>query len=80
MAELPDEYLGKSPNSFKRMRESLGSDPVGNIDIKWKGRLVQIPVYRISIKDLRYNLFNTRIKPHLLQNIRPAQRRLSTLK
>ena len=69
MAELPDEYLGKTPNGFKRMRDSLGSDPVGNIDIKWKGRLVQIPVHRISIKDLRYNLFNTRIKPHLLQNI-----------
>ena len=75
MAELPDEYLGKSPNSFKRMRESLGSDPVGNIDIKWKGRLVQIPVYRISIKDLRYNLFNTRIKPHLLQNIAEHSRK-----
>jgi hypothetical protein len=75
MAELPDEYLGKSPSSFKRMRESLGSDPVGNIDIKWKGRLVQIPVYRISIKDLRYNLFNTRIKPHLLQNIAEHSRK-----
>ena len=69
MAELPDEYLGKSPSSFKRMKDSLGSGPVGNIDIKWKGRLIQIPVHRISIKNLRYNLFNTRIKPHLLQNI-----------
>ena len=75
MAELPDEYLGKSPSSFKRMKESLGSDPVGNIDIKWKGRLVQIPVYRISIKDLRYNLFNTRIKPHLLQYVAEHSRK-----
>ena len=69
MSELPDEYLGKTPNGFKRMRESMGSVSVGNIDIKWKGRLVQLPVFRISIKHLRYNLFNTRIKPHLLQNI-----------
>ena len=75
MAELPDEYLGNSPGSFKRMRESLGSISVGNIDIKWKGRLVQIPVFRISIKDLRYNLFNTRIKPHLLQNIAEHSRK-----
>lgn len=69
MTELPDEFFGKTPSGFKRMRESMGSEEVGKIDIKWKGRLVQLSVFRISIKDLRYNLFNTRIKPHLLQNI-----------
>ena len=69
MTELPDEFFGKTPSGFKRMRESMGSEEVGKIDIKWKGRLVQFSVFRISIKDLRYNLFNTRIKPHLLQNI-----------
>ena len=69
MAGLSDDYLGKGPAAFKQMRKNLNQEKVSVYDIKWKGSMTSLPVFKISIKDLRYNLFNTRIKPHLLQHI-----------
>jgi hypothetical protein len=51
------------------MLENLDADPVSQFSIRWKGEWVTLQVYKISIKHLRFNLFNTRIKPHLLEHI-----------
>jgi hypothetical protein len=69
MAELGEDDFGLSPNEFKQMRENLEAEPVSKYSIKWKGQNTTLDVYRISIKHLRYNLFNTRIKPHLIEFI-----------
>ena len=69
MADLNDDDFGLSPNEFKQMRENLEAEPVSKYSIKWKGQNTTLDVYRISIKHLRYNLFNTRIKPHLIEYI-----------
>ena len=69
MADLDDGDFGLSPNEFKQMRENLEAEPVSKYSIKWKGQNTTLNVYRISIKHLRYNLFNTRIKPHLIEYI-----------
>lgn len=69
MTDLDDADFGLSPSDFKQMRHNLEGDPVSKYDIKWKGQNTTLDVYRISIKHLRYNLFNTRIKPHLIEYV-----------
>ena len=69
MPELEDVDFGLSPSEFKQMRKNLEGDPVSKYSIKWKGQNTTLDVYRISIKHLRYNLFNTRIKPHLIEYV-----------
>jgi hypothetical protein len=69
MSELGDDDFGLSPNEFKQMKANLEAIPVSKYDIKWKGVTTTLDVYRISIKHLRFNLFNTRIKPHLIEYV-----------
>ena len=69
MTGLDDDDFGLPPNEFRQMRENLEAEPVSKYSIKWKGQNTTLDVYRISIKHLRYNLFNTRIKPHLIEYI-----------
>ena len=66
---IDDSYLGKGPAAFKQMLRGLGATPKSVYDVEWKGNWIQLPVYQISIKDLRYNVYNTRVKPHLFQHI-----------
>lgn len=67
--QLPDNYLGNGPTKFITKFNSTNSKKKSTYEIKWKGVHHELPVYMISIKDLRYNLFNTRVKPHLKQYI-----------
>ena len=67
MTGLDDDDFGLPPNEFKQMRENLEAESVSKYSIKWKGQNTTLDVYRISIKHLRYTLFNTRIKPHLIE-------------
>ena len=69
MPHLSDDFLGMGPAAFKQMRKNLNQEKIGVYDVQWKGSTIQLSVFKISIKDLRYNLFNTRIKPHLLQYV-----------
>ena len=69
MIGLDDSYLGLGPTAFKNMFENLGAKEEGKYGLVWKGQQVKLPIYLISIKTLRYNLFNTRVKPHLQQYI-----------
>ena len=66
---IEDVFLGKGPSSFKQMLTALESKTVSAVNVDWKGNWIEIPVYQISIKDLRYNVYNTRVKPHLFQHI-----------
>ena len=66
---IPDSFLGKGPSAFKQMLRGLGAKPKSVYNVQWKGNWIELPVYQISIKDLRYNVYNTRVKPHLFQHI-----------
>ena len=66
---LEDSFLGKGPSAFKQMLSGLGAKPRSVYNVQWKGNWIELPVYQISIKDLRYNVYNTRVKPHLFQHI-----------
>jgi len=65
MSALPEDAYGMGPTNFLHMKKSLNQTPISRFDTKWKGKLVQLEVYQISIKHLRYNLNNTRVLPHL---------------
>jgi len=65
MSNLPDDAFGLGPTNFLHMKNSLNQNPISRFDTKWKGKQVQLEVYQISIKHLRYNLNNTRVLPHL---------------
>ena len=65
MSNLPDDAFGLGPTNFLQMKNSLNQDAISRFDTKWKGKQVQLEVYQISIKHLRYNLNNTRVLPHL---------------
>jgi hypothetical protein len=69
MVDVDDEYLGLGPHAFKQMFENLGAPRQGWYHARWKGGVIKLPVFQIGIKNLRYNLFNTRVKPHLSQYI-----------
>ena len=69
MSNLPDDAFGLGPTNFLQMRKSLGQDPISKFDTKWKGKPIIVDVYQISIKDLRYNLNNTRVLPHLREHV-----------
>jgi len=66
---IDDSFLGKGPTAFKQMLRGLGAKPRSVYNVQWKGNWIELPVYQISIKDLRYNVYNTRVKPHLFQHI-----------
>lgn len=66
---MDDSFLGKGPKAFKQMFANLGAKPKSVYNVQWKGNWIELPVYQISIKDLRYNVYNTRVKPHLFQYI-----------
>ena len=69
MAQIDDSFLGVGPTAFLAKFQTLNTEQKSTYEIKWKGTYHSLPVYKISIKDLRYNLFNTRAKPHLKQYI-----------
>ena len=69
MIGLDDSNLGLGPTAFKNMFQNLDAKEEGSYSLVWKGQQVKLPIYLISIKTLRYNLFNTRVKPHLQQYI-----------
>jgi len=69
MAQIDDSFLGIGPTAFIAKFQTLNTEQKSTYEIKWKGTYHSLPVYKISIKDLRYNLFNTRVKPHLKQYI-----------
>ena len=69
MPKIDDGFLGIGPTAFTSKFKTLGLKKQSTYEIKWKGTHHKLPVYKISIKDLRYNLFNTRVKPHLKQYI-----------
>ena len=69
MTQIDDSNLGIGPAAFIAKFKTLALVKQSTYDLKWKGHLHQLPVYKISIQDLRYNLFNTRVKPHLKQYI-----------
>ena len=69
MSQIDDSCLGLGPTAFNNMFSTLAAQKKGVYSIKWKGVTQEIPIYMISICHLRYNLFNTRVKPHLKQYI-----------
>lgn len=69
MVAIDDGYLGYGPTAFNNMLANLGAQHEGWYNVTWKGQNKKLPIYMISIKHLRYNLFNTRVKPHLEQYI-----------
>lgn len=69
MIGLDDSNLGLGPTAFKNMFQNLDAKEEGSYSLVWKGQQVKLPIFLISIKTLRYNLFNTRVKPHLQQYI-----------
>jgi hypothetical protein len=69
MVAIGDDYLGLGPTAFKNMISNLGAQREGWYTVTWKGQSKKLPIYMISVKHLRYNLFNTRVKPHLEQYI-----------
>ena len=66
---IDDSYLGLGPTAFNNMFANLGAQSEGWYNVTWKGQNKKLPIYMISVKHLRYNLFNTRLKPHLEQYI-----------
>jgi len=66
---LPDEMLGLGPDAFMAMQKNSTQQSKSSYNVKWQGSNKLIPVYLINIKSLRYNLWNTRVKPHLTQYI-----------
>ena len=69
MVFIDDSYLGLGPTAFNNMFSNLGAQREGWYNVTWKGQNKKLPIYMISVKHLRYNLFNTRLKPHLEQYI-----------
>ena len=69
MIGVDDSNLGLGPTAFKNMFQNLDAKEEGSYSLVWKGQQVKLPIYLISIKTLRYNLFNTRVKPHLQQYV-----------
>jgi len=69
MVTIDDSYLGLGPTAFNNMFSNLGAQREGWYNVIWKGQNKKLPIYMISVKHLRYNLFNTRVKPHLEQYI-----------
>ena len=69
MVVIDDGYLGVGPTAFVNRLANLSAQHEGWYNVTWKGRNKKLPIYLISIKHLRYNLFNTRVKPHLEQYI-----------
>ena len=67
MATIPDSMLGQSSAAFKATISNL--EPVNKYTVRWKGALVDIPVYWVSISAPRNNLWNVRVKPWLGQHI-----------
>ena len=67
--DLPDEKLGYGPDAFIAMKKSNKQNKVSSYNVKWQGSNIQIPVFLIDISHLRYNLWNTRVKPHLTQYV-----------
>ena len=65
---LPDEYLGLSPDAFEEYMNGFDFDrPEHTFPLRWMGVPQDIPVFRIDIKNLRYNHRNGRIKPHVYE-------------
>ena len=77
MVFIDDSYLGLGPTAFNNMFSNLGAQREGWYNVTWKGQNKKLPIYMISVKHLRYNLFNTRLKPLVRQQglvvIRPLQ-------
>lgn len=69
MVTIDDGYLGVGPTAFLNMFANLSAQREGWYNVTWKGQNRKLPIYMISIKQLRYNLFNTRVKPHLEQHV-----------
>jgi hypothetical protein len=69
MVVIDDGCLGLGPTAFNNMFSNLGAQREGWNHVTWKGQNKKLPIYMISVKHLRYNLFNTRVKPHLEQYI-----------
>jgi hypothetical protein len=69
MVAINDNFLGLGPTAFKNMLLNLGAQREGWYNVTWKGQNKKLPIYLISVKHLRYNLFNTRVKPHLEQHL-----------
>jgi hypothetical protein len=67
--DIPDDMLGLGPDAFIAMKKNSSKERISSYNVKWQGSNIQIPVFLVDIKHLRYNLWNTRVKPHLTQYI-----------
>jgi hypothetical protein len=67
MVRIPDDMLGQGSSAFKTTIANL--EPENTYQRKWKGVLVDLDVYRVSISAPRNNLWNVRVKPWLGQYI-----------
>ena len=67
MVTIPDDMLGQGSAAFKATISNL--EPVNTYQRKWKGVLVDLDVFRVSISAPRNNLWNVRVKPWLGQHI-----------
>jgi hypothetical protein len=63
---MGDEFFGLGPSAFERTRPEK-TQSISAYSVKWQGSDLNLPVFKINIRVLRYNLWNTRVKPHLNQ-------------
>jgi len=71
---MEDEFFGLGPDAFERTKPT-NTDSVSAYSVKWQGNDLNLLVFKINIRTLRYNLWNTRVKPHLNQYV--AQNKLA---